>query len=90
MDHLAELKRLSELVNVTSCKLYNDGCKDHLVSEFLQCARTQVEQAVSRLEKSSFKKNNSCPKCQGSGVITNFSHVNNGVCFSCNGTGKSS
>ena len=28
-----------------------------------------------------------CPKCGGSGYISHFSHVDNGVCFECMGSG---
>ncbi|AWB57441.1 hypothetical protein [Colwellia sp. Arc7-D] len=31
---------------------------------------------------------NRCSNCEGSGYLLHFSHVLNGVCFSCNGTGK--
>ena len=27
-----------------------------------------------------------CPRCKGRGIIGQFSHVNQGVCFRCNGT----
>jgi hypothetical protein len=29
-----------------------------------------------------------CAKCSGSGVIHEFGHVKNGVCFDCGGTGE--
>lgn len=31
---------------------------------------------------------NSCPKCQGKGHIKEYGHVQAGVCFECNGTGR--
>lgn len=35
------------------------------------------------------RESNSCPKCGGSGHIAIYDHVSGGICFSCNGTGKS-
>jgi hypothetical protein len=29
-----------------------------------------------------------CPKCAGRGTVPEFSHVDNGTCFRCDGTGK--
>lgn len=29
-----------------------------------------------------------CPRCGGSGIITCFNHIENGVCFKCGGSGK--
>jgi hypothetical protein len=29
-----------------------------------------------------------CPKCNGEKVFTMFAHVNHGICFQCDGTGK--
>ena len=29
-----------------------------------------------------------CPKCNGTGHIAAFSHIKNGQCFKCEGTGK--
>lgn len=29
-----------------------------------------------------------CPRCGGRGVIRAYSHVKNGTCFACKGTGK--
>ena len=30
----------------------------------------------------------SCPRCGGAGIIEAYKHINGGVCFKCNGTGK--
>lgn len=29
-----------------------------------------------------------CPKCDGKGVLPGFGHINNGICFKCNGAGE--
>jgi len=29
-----------------------------------------------------------CPKCQGTGNLPQYAHVQNGVCFRCSGTGR--
>lgn len=29
-----------------------------------------------------------CPRCAGTGNLTEYFHVRDGVCFKCNGTGK--
>ncbi len=31
--------------------------------------------------------NATCPKCQGSGVLTAYRHIHNGACFMCKGSG---
>ena len=31
---------------------------------------------------------NTCPRCQGTGTLTHYSHIDNGRCWSCNGTGQ--
>lgn len=31
---------------------------------------------------------NSCPKCNGNGRIKEYGHVQGGICFECNGTGR--
>lgn len=31
---------------------------------------------------------NICPRCGGSGIIETYRHINGGMCFECNGTGK--
>jgi len=33
-------------------------------------------------------KENTCPRCGGLGKIEVYSHINNGICFECNGTGQ--
>ena len=30
----------------------------------------------------------SCGKCDGTGVIQAFRHINNGMCYACNGSGQ--
>ena len=37
---------------------------------------------------SGIKKVVSCCKCSGTGYIKGFSHIQNGVCFTCSGSGK--
>lgn len=34
-------------------------------------------------------RENECSKCGGEGYIPQFSHIQNGVCFQCEGTGQS-
>lgn len=29
-----------------------------------------------------------CPKCTGTGFVSAFAHIKNGVCFDCDGTGR--
>ena len=30
---------------------------------------------------------NKCNRCKGEGYITEFKHIQNGICFACNGSG---
>jgi DnaJ-class molecular chaperone len=34
------------------------------------------------------KKNEVCPRCNGSGYLPQYGHVENGICFRCRGNGK--
>ena len=61
-----------------------DDCHEKLheeegVIEYTHIAGSMVAQSI---------KFNQCPKCNGTGYLPQYSHVGEGICFACMGTGK--
>lgn len=63
------------------------GASEEMVLE-MHGEPTKVEEKVLKAKtKRKFSYAGPCAKCDGTGEIPEFSHVDDGKCFSCNGTG---
>jgi len=48
----------------------------------------EVKRKVKQAPLVKCTSENACSKCNGTGYISAFKHINNGICFKCGGTGE--
>ena len=63
---------------MTTATAEND--QNWLLALFDQMPATEVVYVAPKAKKA-------CPKCNGSGYISIYSHIKGGECFACNGRG---
>lgn len=59
------------------------GYQYHLTEE-----AEETLQAMTQKSKLEIMAQNACSRCNGKGYIAEYSMIQGGVCFECNGTGK--
>jgi hypothetical protein len=74
-------------VRILARELWVGENREMVVESFGQ-PESEEEKVLKSKVKRIMKYVGECPKCEGSGYIPEFAHIEDGACFSCRGTGK--
>lgn len=86
LENKREAERLKSLAELRAAE------KQQELEKLYEAQRQQEQQRLSLQKKErSFmsERGDVCSRCGGSGGIPRYQHVEGGVCFACNGTGRS-